>query len=59
MIEALEEPPFLLVLRDVQEELEYHDAVPHKVPREGGDVLVAGFPEGLAVLARREFVRVE
>ena len=44
-VEPLEEPPLLLVLRDVQEELEDHRAVADQVPLEGVDVLVAPPPE--------------
>src|SRR5262249_54974527 len=58
-IESLEEPPLLLLLRYVQEELEHHDAVAHEMFFAGADVLVARFPERLAALTGRELLRVE
>ena len=49
IVDPRQEPPPLLVLGDVEEELENLGAVPVKVPLEGVDVLVALLPHPLAL----------
>ena len=56
-VEPLEEPPLLLLLRHVQEELEDHRPVPDQVPLERVDVLVAPPPELLPELLARQPLR--
>ena len=48
LVEPREQPPALLVLGDVQEELEHDGAVAGEVTLEGADVLEAFLPDVLA-----------